>query len=524
MRILESRVYRGPNLWAHFPVIQLTLDLGTLEHWPTAKLGSFVDRLISTLPSIHEHGCSYGKAGGFIRRMREDEGTWLGHVLEHIAIEIQNQTGAHVTFGKTRSVTGQPGVYHVVYEYDEARCGERAGELAYQLLLSLLPPERQAEIDPANFEPEFDFRTSVERLIRLNQRRALGPSTASLVRAAESRNIPWLRLNDQSLIQFGYGKYQKRIQATVTSETRHIAVEITSDKEQTNQILASLGIPVPRQVLVYSPEDALDAIEDLGFPVVVKPLDANHGKGVSINLTTPEQVLMGFTQAVEHNEAVIVETFIPGDDHRMLVVNNNLVAVAKRVPGHVVGDGKHTVAQLVEIVNSDPNRGIGHEKILTRLIIDHQAERMMEQAGVTLDTVLEAGRSSSCAPPGNLSTGGTSIDVTDIVHPDNSEMAVRAVMAVGLDVGGVDFLSRHHPLLPRGRRRHLRDQRRAGLPNARRPHPRHPPRRRGPCDRHALPPGSPSRIPSRRSPGPTARPPPPACCPTSSRSAGAPWA
>jgi cyanophycin synthetase len=440
MKIIESRVYRGPNQWAHFPVIQLTLDLGPLEEWPSATLPGFVDKLIAALPSLHEHGCSYGKSGGFIRRMREEQGTWLGHVLEHVAIEIQNQTGAHVTFGKTRSLSGQHGVYRVVYEYDEARCGEEAGEVAYQLLLSLLPPERKAELDPALFDPAFNFQAEVERLIRLTQRRALGPSTASLVRAAEARNIPWLRLNDQSLIQFGYGKYQKRIQATVTSETRHIAVEIASDKEQTNQILASLGIPVPKQELIYSAEAAVEAAEDIGYPVVVKPLDANHGRGVSINLTTPEQVMTAFTAAVEHNDAVIVESFITGEDHRMLVVNNQLVAVAKRVPGHVVGDGVHTVAQLVDIVNADPNRGIGHEKILTRLVIDHQAERMMEQAGVTLASVIPRGEVLFLRSTGNLSTGGTSIDVTDVVHPDNREMAVRAVMAVGLDVGGVDFL------------------------------------------------------------------------------------
>lgn len=438
MKILEQRIYRGPNLYAHFPVIRLRLDLGALEGWPSANIPGFVDGLLAAIPSLGEHGCSYGEPGGFVRRLREDEGTWLGHVLEHVAIEIQNLAGADVTFGKTRG-TGEAGEYFVVFQFREERVGEAAGKLALQLLHALLPDEVRPE--GVDVDPDFEFGDELEELIAFAQRRQLGPSTASLVRAAEARDIPWLRLNDYSLVQFGHGRYQKRIQATVTSETRHIAVEIASDKEETNQILADLGLPVPRQYLVRSRERAARVAERLGYPVVVKPLNANHGRGVSIDLGDNEAVRVAFDKAREHSRTVIVETFIAGFDHRMLVIDGKLIAVAKRVPGHVVGDGEHTVEQLVEIVNSDPRRGIGHEKVLTRIELDHQATRLLELAGKTKDSVLDAGEVLYLRSTGNLSTGGTAVDMTDVVHPDNREMAQRAAQAIGLDVAGIDFIT-----------------------------------------------------------------------------------
>jgi cyanophycin synthetase len=262
------------------------------------------------------------------------------------------------------------------------------------------------------------------------------------VKAAEERDIPWIRLNDYSLVQFGHGKYQQRIQATITSETRHIAVEISCDKEDTHNLLNDLGLPVPQQRMVYNKRAAVRAARHIGYPVVVKPLDANHGRGVSINLTEDSQIETAFEEAREHgnSRAILVESFVTGFDHRMLVVNNELVAVAKRVPGHVVGDGKSTIEQLIAEVNSDPRRGIGHEKVLTNLELDNQARRLMEEAGVTSETVLPAGQALYLRSTANLSTGGTAIDMTDSVHPDNRDMAERAIKAVGLDVGGVDFL------------------------------------------------------------------------------------
>ncbi len=437
MKILDQRVYVGPNLYANFKVIRFTLDLGPLEDYPSATIPGFVDALLAQVPSLDQHGCSYGEPGGFVRRLREEGGTWMGHVMEHVAIELQNLAGAQVTFGKTRGA-GVHGQYHMVYQYEDPWVGEEAGKLALRLLHAIVPESLRGDAPP---DPEYNFEAGLHRLIRGAEKRAFGPSTASLVRAAESRDIPWVRLSSGSLVQFGHGFRQKRIQATVTSETRHIAVDIAGDKELTNKILGDLGLPVPKQDDVYDAEEAVEAANELGYPVVVKPLDANHGRGVSIGLATPEQVRVAFAGAAEHSSTVLVETLIQGLDHRMLVVNGELVAVAKRVPGHVVGDGVSNIQALIDRVNSDPRRGLGHEKVLTRLEVDEQALRLLAKAGHTLASVLPAGELFYLRSTGNLSTGGTAIDVTDVCHPDNREMAVRAAAAVGLDVCGVDFLT-----------------------------------------------------------------------------------
>src|SRR5262250_3208509 len=440
MRILDRSVYVGPSLYARFPVIRLELDLGALEASPTARLGErFIGALAEALPGLAEHGCSYREPGGFLRRMREDEGTWLGHVLEHVAIELQNIAGEEVTFGKTRS-TGAPGVYTVVYEYAQRDEGIAAGELGLRLLTSLLPERLRPE---GAVPPEWSWPEARDQFIRFAQRRALGPSTASLVRSAEERGIPWLRLNDQSLIQLGHGKYQQRVQATVTGRTPHISVELASDKEETNKILAGLALPVPQQELVQTETQAVRAARRIGFPVVTKPYNGNHGRGISIRLTTEEEVAHGYTIAREHSRSVVVESFLEGEDHRLLVVNGELIAATRRTPGHVVGDGEHTVAQLIDIVNQDPRRGVGHEKVLTRLELDAQAHKMLERAGLTAESVPEQGHPVFLRSTANLSTGGTATDVTDVIHPDNREMAERAVRAIGLDVGGVDFLSKN---------------------------------------------------------------------------------
>ncbi|MHC4954125.1 MAG: cyanophycin synthetase [Planctomycetota bacterium] len=438
MEFVGTSVYLGPNLYANFRVIRHVLDLGELEQWPTARLGEkFCGGLVDLLPGLAEHGCSYGEPGGFLRRLHEDEGTWLGHVLEHVALELQNVAGLPVTFGRTRS-NGVPGQYDVVYEYGDEEVGLEAGRLGLVLLHSLLPDELRPE---GAVPDDFDFAEERDGFIRYAQRRALGPSTASLVRAAEERDIPWLRLNRYSLVQFGHGRYGRRIQATITSETRHIAVEIASDKEETNQLLGDLGVPVPRQRLVYDAQEAIRAARRIGYPVVVKPLNANHGRGVSIGLEDDEQVEAAFAHARERGRTIIVESYISGVDHRMLVVDGKLIAVAKRVPGHIVGDGKKTIEALVDETNRDPRRGIGHEKVLTRLEFDHQAMRILGQRGYDRDTVPPEGEVVYLRSTGNLSTGGTATDVTDIVHPDNRDMAERAAKAIGLDIAGVDFLT-----------------------------------------------------------------------------------
>jgi cyanophycin synthetase len=436
MKILETRVYRGPNLYALWPMIRLLVDLGELERYPTTKLPGFADRLVELIPTLQEHTCGLGVEGGFVQRMREDEGTWLGHVLEHVAIELQCLAGTPVTFGKTRGEGLPEGHYHVVYSYVEEAVGLGAGRLGLRLLRHLLPPELAAH-DPS----PFDWGEELESFIRLAQRRSLGPTTRALVAAAEERRIPWMRLDESSLVQLGHGKYQRRIRAAVTSETRCIAAEIASDKRLTRQILDDLGLPVPRQALVWDADEAVEEAERLGYPVVVKPLDANHGNAVSIHLKTAEEVREAYAEAREAGSGVIVEAFLQGNDYRILVVNGSVVAAAQRVPGHVVGDGTHTIGELVEIVNRDPRRGVGHEKVLTRLLIDDQARRLLAAAGQTLDTVLPAGEVFYLRSTGNLSTGGTAIDKTDSIHYDVRVMAERAVRAVGLDVAGVDYLS-----------------------------------------------------------------------------------
>jgi len=439
MRIVSTNVYVGPNIFAHFRVIRHVLDLGELEQWPTGRLGeAFIEPLLAVLPGLHEHGCSYREPGGFVRRLREDEGTWLGHVMEHVAIELQNVAGSPVTYGRTRSIDGQPGHYNVVFEYKDEAVGREASALALKLLLSLLPDELDGDDTP---DKDWDFTEERDSYIRYAQSRAFGPSTASLVKAAEERDIPWIRLNRYSLVQFGHGRYQQRIQATTTGATGNIAVELAGDKEETNSILRDLGLPVPEQRVVRRASDAVRAAKRIGFPVVLKPLAGNHGRGVSINLKTAEEVETAFEKAREHGRTIIVESFIDGFDHRLLVINGELVAAAKRVPGHVVGDGKHSIAELVDIVNDDPRRGVGHEKVLTRLEFDEQADRLLKKIGYDRDAVLKKGEIVYLRSTANLSTGGTAIDVTDIIHPDNREMAIRAIRAIGLDIGGVDFLT-----------------------------------------------------------------------------------
>ena len=440
MKIESTNVFVGPSMYARFPVIRHVLDLGVLEEWPTGRLGeAFIEPLLEFLPGLHEHGCSYREPGGFVRRLREDEGTWLGHVMEHVALELQNVAGSDVTYGRTRSIDGQPGKYNMVFQYKDATVGREASELALKLIHSLLP----AEIAPADSPDEdWEFADARDRFIRFAQRREFGPSTASLVKAAEDRDIPWLRLNRYSLVQFGHGRYQQRIQATTTTRTSNIAVELAGDKEETNSILRDLGLPVPKQIMARSAREAVRAAKRIGFPVVTKPLDGNHGRGVAINLKTDEEVETGFEKASEHGRTIIVESYIEGFDHRILIVDGELVAAAKRVPGHVVGDGKHTIEQLVDTVNEDPRRGVGHEKVLTRLEFDHQADRLLTKLGYARDTIPAKGEEVYLRSTGNLSTGGTAIDVTDVMHPDNREMAIRAIKAIGLDIGGVDFLTR----------------------------------------------------------------------------------
>ncbi|HYC06612.1 MAG TPA: cyanophycin synthetase, partial [Candidatus Binatia bacterium] len=428
--MLETRVLRGANYWAREPVIRMLVDLGVLERYPSNLLPGFSEALIELLPTLDDHACSLGRRGGFITRLRQ--GTWAGHIAEHIALELQNLAGTDVRHGKTRGA-GPVGQYNVIYEYREEQVGIEAGKIAVDLVNHL--------VDPAA-SPGFDLMAELERLIRLAERLAFGPSTQALIDEAVSRDIPYIRLDRHSLVQLGQGVHQQRIRATMTSQTSAIGVDVASDKSLTNRLLDSAGLPVPRSEVVDTEDGAADAARRLGFPCVVKPLDGNHGRGVHLDLQSEEAVRAAFHGALRESRGgdVVVETYVFGNDYRMLVIGGRLAAVAERVPASVTGDGEHTVRELVDIANSDPRRGIGHEKVLTRIRVDEAAEALVEAQGYDIDAIPMAGSWIKLALTGNMSTGGTSIDRTFECHPDNVEIAETAARIIGLDVAGIDFI------------------------------------------------------------------------------------
>ncbi len=430
LRIVESRVYRGGNIWSYQPSIHLVVDLGVLEGYPTDTLDGFVDALVEALPGLHNHTCSTGVKGGFVQRMRS--GTWLGHVAEHVALQLQQEAGHDQRRGKTRMVKGSESLYNVIYGYTDDTVGLDAGRLAVRLVNHLV----QAE-------DGFDFAEELDLFVRRAQRSAFGPSTAAILEEAVSRDIPFIRLNSGSLVQLGQGVHAQRIRATMTSRTGALAVDIASDKDLTTKLLASAGLPVPKQETVRTAPGAVAAAHRIGWPVVVKPLDGNHGRGVCLDLTSDEEVRTAFEVAEGESRRgyVVVESMVTGRDYRCLIVGGRMQAIAERVPAHVVGDGTHTVSELVEITNADPRRGIGHEKVLTRIKVDAAAEALVREQGHELDSVPPAGEMVKLALTGNMSTGGISVDRTFDAHPDNVEIAEEAARMVGLDVAGIDFIA-----------------------------------------------------------------------------------
>ncbi len=431
LRAIETRVLRGPNYWAREPVIRMLVDLGVLEEYPSNKIPGFTDSLVALMPTLEDHACSLGRRGGFVSRLRE--GTWAGHIAEHIALEFQNLAGTDVRHGKTRSA-GVPGQYNCIYEYREEQVGLEAGKMAVRLVNHLV-----ASADP---EVAFDYPAELERLIRVAERQAFGPSTQALIDEAVSRDIPFIRLDRHSLVQFGHGVHQQRIRATMTSLTSAIGVDIASDKSLTNRLLDSAGLPVPRSEVVETEEETVAAAKRLGYPCVVKPLDGNHGRGVHLDLRAEEAVRAAFhgARAESRSGDLVVETYVAGNDYRCLVIGGKVAAIAERVPASVTGDGTHTVRELVDIANLDPRRGIGHEKVLTRIRVDDAAIELVAAQGFEIDGVPPKGAWIKLALTGNMSTGGTSIDRTLEAHPDNAEIAETAAQIVGLDVAGIDFI------------------------------------------------------------------------------------
>jgi cyanophycin synthetase len=433
MEILDIRTLRGPNYWSGYwkKLIIMRLDIGEYEKKPSDKLTGFYDRMVDLMPGLEKHGCSYGEDGGFLRRIKE--GTWAGHIIEHFALEMQTLAGMSTGYGRTRE-TGEEGIYNVVFSYHEEEVGRFAARAAVRLFLAI------AEDTPLE-EVRKQLATDIQRMREIREDVRFGPSTGSLVDEAENRGIPYIRLNNQSLVQLGYGVYQKRIQATTTANTSMIAVDIAANKHATKELLGQMGVPVPKGYRIRDIHELESTLKSVGFPCVIKPLDGNHGKGATVGIHNLEDAKVAWERAKEYSRWIIVEQQLDGSDYRALVVNNRLIAVAERVPAHVIGDGKQTIQQLIDEVNADPRRGYGHEKVLTEIDVDNQTKRCISSAGYKLESVLPKGEKLTLKSTANISTGGTAIDLTDEVHPENVFLFERIARIIGLDVAGVDVIA-----------------------------------------------------------------------------------
>lgn len=428
MKILDIKVMSGPNYWSarRHKLIVMLLDLEELEESPTNAIPGFLERLKELMPSMYDHRCSEGVPGGFFHRVAE--GTWMGHVIEHIALELQTLAGMDTGFGRTREAD-RSGVYHVVFSYQEAKAGVYTAKASVKIAEALIAGE------------PYDLAEDIQNLREIREDERLGPSTGSIVEEAIKRKIPYIRLNRHSLVQLGYGVNQKRIQATIASTTSSIAVELACDKEETKNLLEASEIPVPRGRIVYDEDDLKAAIDKIGYPIVTKPVNGNHGKGATTDIRTWEDAVIGLEAAKKYGRAVICERFITGRDFRALVIDYKFVAAALRTPASVTGDGTHTIQELIDIVNSDPRRGYGHEKVLTSIKVDAFTMDILDKKGYTLDTILPSGEGLWLKPTANLSTGGTATDVTDFVHPNNVMMCERIARIIGLNICGIDIMA-----------------------------------------------------------------------------------
>lgn len=429
MKINSIRVTRGPNYWSTYRkhLIVMVLDLEELEQFPTNKIDGFAERLEALIPSLHEHRCSEKKPGGFFERVKQ--GTWMGHVIEHIALELQSLAGMPCGFGRTRS-TSKKGVYNVVFCYTLQRAGIYAAKAAVNIAQALIDKQ------------EYDIQKDVDELVYINKREGLGPSTQSIINEARRRNIPYRRLDTNSSILFGQGKYQKTITATVACTTSNLGVELASHKQNTRKLLSENHLPVADGRLVTDVEELKEAVEAMGFPLVIKPVNGNHGRGVKVNICSEEVAVQAFENASKISSRVLVERFVEGHDYRFLVIDFKLCAVARRTPAAVVGNGRSTIQQLVDDANNDPRRGEHHEKVLTTIKIDHITQAILDEKGFTVDTVLPNGEILFLKDAANLSAGGTATDVTDIVHPANVFLAERAARLMNLDICGIDVIAK----------------------------------------------------------------------------------
>lgn len=424
MIIVSSHAYQGKNIYSYKPAVKLVVDLGKYADTPTKNIEGFNDKIQELLPGLKKHCCCRGYEGGFIERLRE--GTYFAHVIEHIAIELQVKLGYDIKFGKTRE-TGKKGVYNIIYGYKNEHAGLEVGKLAFEIIEGILAGEL----------PDVDNR--LEEIRKVCIATDFGVSTAAIVKEAREKDIPVIRMGTGSILQLGYGKNQKRIEATLTENSSCVSVDIACNKELTKSILHEYGIPVPAGKVLKSEQEALEYCEKIGYPVVVKPNYGSHGKGVSINLKNPQEVLEAYSIAKEYEDTVLVEKYIKGSYYRVLVVGDKVVAASHRISAHVTGDGASTLRELVRKENSNPMRGEGHEKPLTRINIDKIVEQHLRKKSITLDYIPKDGEIVYLRENDNLSTGGVAVDVTDEVHEQNRKVIAQAVGIIGLDVAGVDI-------------------------------------------------------------------------------------
>ncbi|WP_249897485.1 cyanophycin synthetase [Paenibacillus sp. PK3_47] len=428
MKVNKIKFLSGPNLYSFKPTLWIELDIEELEDKPSNELPGFTERLLKAIPSLQTHTCSRGYPGGFVERLQE--GTWMGHILEHMALEIQHLAGIPVKRGKT--ITGeQPGIYYVTFDYKEPESGRYAFEAALDIAEGLLSGRT---VDAAPY---------IEKTSGLYYANKLGPSTEAIYEAALARKIPAERIGPDSTLRLGTGSKQKSVQATISSQTSYLAVELSCDKEMTKLLLEQAGLPVPEGLVIDNRDALLEAAEELGYPLVLKPLNGRQGQAVLTNLQTSGQLEKAYAFArkeFSEYDMYIVERFFPGRDYRFTVVGGKLAAASLRQPPYVTGDGRSTIGELIALENRTPLRGKGHEKPMTE-IPPEQAECYLGKMGLALADIPAAGLRIQVIGNANLSTGGSSEDVTAKVHPSYAELAVRAAGAIGLDIAGVDIIS-----------------------------------------------------------------------------------
>ena len=434
MRILKTQTFRGPNYWSirRNKLIAMILDLEELTEVKSKDIPGFYDGLVQVLPSIIEHHCSRGHRGGFLERV--SEGTLMGHIVEHVALELQELAGMEVGFGRTRETSTQ-GVFNVVFEYVEEQAGRYAGRAAVRLCKSIVETGTYSLTE---------LEQDLADLRELNANKALGPSTETIIKEAEARKIPWMWLSARAMLQLGYGFRQKRIQATLSNSTSILGVELACDKEGTKTILGNAGVPVPKGTVIEYLDELESAIADVGgYPIVIKPLDGNHGRGITININEWQEAEKAYDLAKQASKtrSIIVEQYYQGSDHRVLVIDGKVVAVAERVPAHVIGDGQSTIQELIDLTNKDPRRGKGHDNVLTNIVVDSASQSVLTKQGYDLNSVLSKEEIVYLRATANLSTGGVAIDRTDEIHPENVWLAQRVAKIIGLDIAGIDIVT-----------------------------------------------------------------------------------